>query len=482
VRRILALLVSCSAILTGAARTTESRVQQRSAADLQSGDIVFRGGLIFDGVRETTVANSGLIVRNGSILEVQANLASRDLTPARVIDLQPSDCLLPGIFDLHAHYAMDLFGAGRVDEHDVNPIVFLANGVTSTFPAGEVDPDDMRTARERIDSGLQVGPRIYNSGPYFGTARPGWNNAAMTTERIRAEVDEWAAKGARSFKAKGIRPDHLNALIDQAHKHGLTVTAHLDSGFRNSVNPKTAILMGIDRIEHFMGGDAIASDRPAYSSLEALDVMLPEMREIFALYLQRRVYYDATISAYGYWAGKDPEVYTYWINEMDFLTPHARQEVQRRLPRPPMNQFEKIYWVKRKEVKAFYDAGGGPLITLGTDHPSWGEFLSGFGSHRELHVMVLSGIPPAAALKIATINGARALNVDSKLGTIEAGKFADLFVVRGNPLQDIRNTRNVRFVMKAGQLYDAGALLASAKGKLGPARTEDDLKWKRSGS
>jgi hypothetical protein len=73
------------------------------------------------------------------------------------------------------------------------------------------------------------------------------------------------------------------------------------------------------------------------------------------------------------------------------------------------------------------------------------------------------------------------LNVDSKLGTLEAGKFADLFVVRGNPLEDIRNTRNVRFVMKAGQLYDAAELRASVKGKLGPTRAEEDAKWKRPG-
>jgi hypothetical protein len=80
---------------------------------------------------------------------------------------------------------------------------------------------------------------------------------------------------------------------------------------------------------------------------------------------------------------------------------------------------------------------------------------------RELHVLVLSGIPPASALRIATINGARALNVDSKLGTLEAGKFADLFVVGGNPLHDIRNTRKVRLVMKAGQVYDPAELLAA---------------------
>jgi imidazolonepropionase-like amidohydrolase len=471
----------CSALLCAVLTGTfavHARQAPRVEIPLQAGDIVFRGGLIFDATGDQAVRNTGLVVRNGIILEVGANLSGRDLSAARVIDLAENECLLPGLFDLHAHYAMDLFGQGRLDEHDVNPVVFLANGVTSTFPAGEMNPEDMRAARERIDAGKQIGARIYNSGPYFGTARPGWNNAQMTPEQVRADVDEWAAKGAKGFKAKGIRPEHLAALIDQAHRHGLRVTAHLDSGARNSVNPKTAILMGIDRIEHFMGGDAITPDRGAYQSLEVLDVTRPEVKATFELYLQRNVYYDATVSAYGYWAHKDPEVYTYWINEMNFLTPYARKAVESRLPRRPNEQFERIYWVKRKEVKAFFDAGGGRLITLGTDHPSWGEFLSGFGSHRELHALVLSGIPAAAALKIGTINGARAMNVASTLGTLEAGKIADLFVVRGNPLQDIRNTRNVKLVMKGNELFDASALLSSVKGKMGPKGPDDEKPWK----
>ncbi|MDA2926114.1 amidohydrolase family protein [Acidobacteria bacterium AH-259-G07] len=138
-------------------------------------------------------------------------------------------------------------------------------------------------------------------------------------------------------------------------------------------------------------------------------------------------------------------------------------------------QFEKIYWVKRKTIRAFYQAGG--LITLGTDHPSTGEYLSGFSTHRELHTLVLSGIPPAAAIKIATINGARALNVSHKLGSIEPGKFADLFVVTGNPLKNIRNTRNVRLVMKSGQVYDSKALLKSVEGNLGPNSPQEAEAW-----
>lgn len=448
-------------------------------ASLQAGDIVITGGQLFDAVRDSLVANSGIVVRHGVFLEVGANFAGRDLSAARQVQLAPDETILPGFFDLHAHYAVDLFGEERVDEYTINPLIFLANGVTSTFPGGEVDPEGMMAARRRIESGEQVGPRLHSSGPYFGTARPGWRHADWTADRIRREVDEWAARGVRGFKAKGIHRDHLPVLIERAHRHGLPVTGHLDSGAGTSVNPRDAIHMGIDRIEHFMGGDAIVSSRGAYASLEALDVGRPDVDAIFKLYLQRNVYYDATVTAYGYWYDpKDGRVFTPWMDEQSFLTPHARAVAGARLPRRSNEQFKRIYEVKLKEIKRFYDAGGGRLITVGTDHPSWGEFLSGFASHREIHALVLAGIPPAAALKMATINGARALRMGDELGTIEPGKLADLFVIQGDPLGDITTTRRVRHVMVRGMLYDAAALLDSARGRLGPATPADDAWWK----
>jgi imidazolonepropionase-like amidohydrolase len=465
--------------LTAAVLLVTSAPAAQMPAALQRGDVVITGGRIFDGVRDTLVANTGVVIRRGIFVEVGANLAGRDTSAAEVVTLGPDETILPGFFDLHAHYAVDLFGEGRIDEYTINPIIFLANGVTSTFPGGEVDPEGMLQARRRIERGEQVGARMHSSGPYYGTARPGWRNADWNEERIRRDVDEWAAKGARGFKAKGITRDHLPVLIDQAHKYGLPVTGHLDSGSGSSVNPRDAIHMGIDRIEHFMGGDAIVATRGAYSSLEALDVTRPEVDAIIKLYLARNVYYDATVSAYGYWYDpKDARVFTTWVDEMSFLTPHARKVAEARLPRKPTEQFRRIYETKFKEIKRFYDAGGGRLITLGTDHPSWGEFLSGFGSHREIHALVLAGIPPAAALKIATINGARALRIGDALGTIEPGKLADLFVVRGDPLKDITTTRNVRRVVARGVVYDAAKLLESAKGKMGPATAADDEWWK----
>ena len=444
-------------------------------AHAQERDVVVTGGWLFSSTANDRVRNPGILIRAGKFLRIGGDLsiAASDAERVQVAD---TETVIPGLFDLHAHYAMELFGAGRKDETAAYPALFLANGVTATFPAGEMDPDAMRALRIRIENGEQPGPRLLNSGPYFGTARPGWNRS-ITREQIYAEVDHWAELGVKGFKAKGITPDELRALVERAHLHGLTVTGHLDSGNRNSVNPRDAVLMGIDRIEHFMGGDAFTPDRSAYASYEHMTFDTPAFKKIAALYLEHHTYFDATLSAYGYYGKKDPEVFTYFADEKKFLTPYMRGVIDARPPRPVNQQFENIYWTKRKEVKAFYDAGGADLITLGTDHPSWGEYLTPFSVHRELQSLSLSGIPNAAVLRMATINSARAIGLGDRLGSIEAGKWADLVVVRGNPLQDIKRTRLPRVVIKGGRVYDPSALMKSVEGKIGPASAVDTAAW-----
>jgi len=444
-------------------------------ARAQERDLVLTGGWLFAATGDDRVRNPGILIRAGKFLRVGGALPVSTQS-ADTIRLADSETIIPGLFDLHAHYAVDLFGAGRVDETTVYPALFLANGVTSTFPAGEMQPENMRALRLRVDNGSEPGPRLFNSGPYFGTARPAWKRD-VTTQEIYADVDHWVELGVRGFKAKGITPEQLKALIERAHLHGLTVTGHLDSGNRNSVNPRDAILMGIDRIEHFVGGDAFTADKTAYASYEHMTFDAQEFRAVVALFKQHHVYYDATMSAYGYYGKRDPAVFAYFTDEKRFLTPYMRSLIDARGPRRVNEQFENIYWNKRKEIKAFYDAGAADLITLGTDHPSWGEFLTPFSVHRELLSFVLAGIPPAAALRIATINGARALGVGDRLGTIETGKWADLVIVRGNPLDDIRHVRDARVVVKAGRVYDPKSLTKSVEGKLGPAGAADTLAW-----
>jgi imidazolonepropionase-like amidohydrolase len=428
------------------------------------------GGNVFVTATGTFVPNPGIVVRSGRFFAIGSDASPHGDLPR--VQLEDDDYVLPGLVDLHAHYNVKLIETRR-DETHVNPVVYLANGVTTTFPAGEYNPDDMLDLRKRIDAGKQVGPRLLNSGPYYGSVRPDWSHD-MVPEDVHRDVDRWVQAGVRGFKAKRIHAAQLRALIERAHHHGFTVTGHLGSGYRDSVNPRDAIRMGIDRIEHFLGGDALPADRSAYASLENLDPHDPAVEAVIRMYVDHGVAFDATLTAYGYF-GERREGYDYWVDEREFFTDHFRAWFAARERPQVIEQFEKIYWVKRKTVKKFFDAGG--TITLGTDHFSSGEFLPGFSAHRELDALVLAGIPPADAIRIGTINGARAIGMGDRVGSIEVGKLADLFVVKGNPLRNIRATRTVHLVMKGGTFYETRELLDSVRGMLGPRSTAEHGQW-----
>ncbi|MDT8369610.1 MAG: amidohydrolase family protein [Longimicrobiales bacterium] len=460
-------------------RLARIEIEAREVAP-QAGDLLVTGGRLFDAAGPGAIANPGILVRDGEIVAI--GVEGRAPAGVETLELPDDATLLPGFFDMHAHYAVDLLGDARVDETRVNPVLFLANGVTSTFPAGEVDPPAFDEAIAAIAAGERPGPRIHRSGAYFGTARPGWRHDAMTPDSIRAEVDYWAGRGVAGFKAKGIRPAQLEALVEQARTHGLTVTGHLDSGARGSVNPRAAIEMGISRIEHFLGGDALPSTRSAYATLEDLDVEDPETRRLLLEQIERfranRVFFDATLTAYEYFGRQEPDVFEDFGDARSFLTPYAAEVTAARLPRTPIEQFAKIYRVKHETLKLFVEHGGARWLTTGTDHPSWGQFLAGFSIHREMHAMVRAGVPNEVVLRAATINGARALGLDDRLGSIQVGKLADFVVVRGDPLTEITATRDVLHVVKGGEVYDPEALKASVKGALGPA-SEEEADWWR---
>src|SRR5207244_4499362 len=107
----------------------------------------------------------------------------------------------------------------------------------------------------------------------------------------------------------------------------------------------------------------------------------------------------------------------------------------------------------RDTVKAIVSAGG--RVVVGTDAPSLVDMPYGLSLHVELEQLVASGMTPFQALQAATLYAAEALGVADEIGTIEPGKFADLVFLGGDPLQDIRRTRDVRRVMRGGRIYDA---------------------------
>ena len=438
-----------------------------------SSSVVITGGSLFTGAGNRVKDNKGIWVHNGRLMTVNKSIPDSIKAESKVIELESGQTVMPGMVDLHAHYNMDLIGEGRVDEMRYNPIVFLANGVTTTFPAGEYNPDRVLEAKNKINRGDQTGPRIINSGPYIG--RENRDHPEADAEKVTEIADTWAEKGAGGFKAKGANPEQLEALIKAAHRHGLTVTGHLGSGRGHSTNSVDAIKMGIDRVEHILGGYPLDRDQAAYPVWNEVDTTDSEFRNIVDLFLEHEVYFDATLTAPVYFT-ELKEGFDYWVDEREFFTPYIHERVAYQ-EREHNELMSGLYHAMQRTTKAFYNAGGKHLLTLGTDAPSRGEFLPGFGAHRELHTFVLAGISEADALRIATINGAKAINKGELLGTLEPGKLADLIVIEGNPLDQITNTRNVNIVMKNGRLYDPRTLLDQVKGKIGPEDESDYEEW-----
>ena len=446
----------------------------------QSEEIVIRGGWLFDGIGEARVRNTGIVVRNGKFIRVGVDLTGRDLSRTRVIDLDDEATILPGMVDMHAHLNMNLVSEGRAEEVVYNPIVFLANGVTAIWPGGEYFPERTLEARKGIDSDEAIGARIFPSGPYFGAFRceyaietaaddcAAWPNN-ITEAQIRAEVDYWAERGVSSIKIKQATPEEMGILIDQAHKHGMTTTSHLGNyAGEFDVDPKEAIRMGLDRVEHW-----ITRERGSAES--------PELGEMIDLFIEHNVYFDANLQMFGgARLRNNPALDMVWVDEAAYFTPYARTLLEQRAAgRSEVDSEESPSTRQRmKELRALYDAGGGHLIVVGTDEPVYGLLLPGFAYHRELQAMVYAGLPPAVVLKAATVNGARALGLSDRLGSIQTGKLADLFVANGNPLEDITAARKIRLVMKGGEVYDPGALLKSVEGQIGPSGEDDHGQWK----
>ncbi len=438
--------------------------------------LIIRGGWLFDGISDTRRSNTGIVIRDGKIVDVEG--AQQLLAGANVIDLADTETIMPGMIDLHAHYNLDLVDKGRVEEVVHNGTIFLANGVTSTWSAGEFYPERVIDRRDSIEAGNAIGPRLFVSGPYFGAFRCeyqvkvaadeciAWPND-ITEQEIRSEVDKWARQGVVSIKIKQATPDEAKILIEQAHKNGMTTAGHLANyNVEYDVSTRDAILMGMDRIEHQLTL-ALGSDDPRSK----------EMPEMVDLMLKHQVYYDTNLQMYGGVIQRNKNLSEMiWTDESKYFTPYAQTLLKQR--GPPEPESDDAEFVQRVlELKTLYNAGGGDLLIVGTDEPVYTNLLPGFAYHRELLAMTYAGLPPVAVLKAATINGARALGVDDKLGSVEPGKLADLIVVTGNPLDDIKAARNIRFVIKEGIVHDPKVLLRSAEGKIGPVDPDDHSDW-----
>ena len=390
-------------------------------------ELVIVGGWLFVGTGDERKPNPGIVIRNGKFAMVGPASAIATSGIATITELDSEMTILPGMFDLHAHYNYDLVDQGRVEEVKYTGIVFLANGVTSTWSAGEFYPQRVLKQRDLIDRGEETGPRLFASGPYMGGFRCeyqvktadddciAWPND-ITEMEIRAEVDYWADRGVNSIKIKQATPIEAGVLIDQAHQRGMTTTGHLsDYEGTYDVDPREAISMGLDRLEHNI---TLGNGGPRSS----------EQDEVIDLLLGKKVFFDANLQMYGGINLRAKLPGMVWTDEAQYFTPYAQELLQKRGPPPPESELAEFNQ-RLVELRKLHKAGGAHLLIIGTDEPVYTSLLPGFAYHRELMAMVYAGIPAADVLKAATINGARALGVDDRLGSIEAGKLAVILLL-----------------------------------------------------
>jgi imidazolonepropionase-like amidohydrolase len=408
----------------------------------RAADVVIRGRTIAQIVPAGTAAAPGAIVIDGR-----------------------GQYLLPGLIDSHVH----------VKEQD--PLfLFIAAGVTTVQNmSGRPFHLDMRA---RVNAGSLLGPRLVTTGPT--TAEVG----VTTVEEVERLVAEQNARGYDAIKMYGsqggdMTPEAYHALIAAAHGRGMRVVGHaprnlpfdvvLSEG-QNSIDhmeeivythrPFARLLGPYVALQFGRSSDAARDSLAGVSVPDFAKALEPEIAELARAVRQAGLAVTPNLVFFRniYWMTTDSIQALLRAAELAYAAPQQRLNWAPMLNRyanawrdrrPTVSRYlGEVVRLQRAITLAFYRAGV-PLMT-GTD----AEFLGaqpGFGLHTELEIFVDLGMTPIDALRAATVTPAAVLRIADSVGTIAPGKVADLVLLAANPLTDIRNTRRISGVFRAGR-------------------------------
>jgi len=428
---------------------------------------------VIDGTGAPPRAGQTIVVAGGVIRSVGDAASAKIPAGARTLDLS-GRTVMPGYVMLHEHLFYPSGGGAIYNEQGFSfPRLYLAGGVTTMRTAGNMAGYADLNIKRAIDEGTAIGPAIDVTAPYLeGPGLPiPQVKALRDAADARTMVNYWADEGATSFKAyMHITRDELGAAAQEAHKRGLKITGHLCS-----VTFREAAALGIDDLEHgfIVATDFVPDKKPdecpasnvALRSIATLDVSSAPARDLIAELVRRRVAITSTLTIFETFVASQPSAPA---RALDAMLPEARRQYEER--RAAIAKSGDTTWnaVLRNEMKLekmFADAGG--LLVVGTDPTGFGGVVAGFSNERALELLVQAGFSPVEAVKIATLNGAKYLGRDAKIGTIAAGKQADLVVVRGDPSARIEDVENVELVFKRGVGYDSPKIFDSVKGQVG---------------
>jgi hypothetical protein len=424
------------------------------------------GVRLVDGTGAPARDDQTIVVRGARIEAVGPRAAVVVPAGARVLELD-GHTVLPGLVSLHEHTWFG--GLRRSVPLTSGMYLYLANGVTTGMTAGSQFPYHELNLKRAIDAGTLPGPRLHITGPYLtgGAPRASVNRIVTSAAEAARVVGYWAAEGATWFKVIDGPGALLRDVIDAAHARGLRVTAHLCS-----VTFTEAAALGIDALQHgfITNSDYVPGKQPDVCPPENMrvqadvDVASDAVQESI-----RRIVAGgaAVVSTLGVYETFVPERARLDPRAMELLDADVRREVETNhatLRETPFVVPERLLAKMMQWERDFVAAGG--LLGAGSD--PWGTgFLPGFGNLRNYELLVEAGFAPEGAVQIMTLNGARILGDDERLGSIETGKVADLVVIRGDPVGTPQAIYDVVTVFKDGVGYDPAALLRFVRGRVG---------------
>ena len=440
---------------------------------------------VIDGTGSAAAEDRNVILQGGRIQAIEQGADVSAAMDTTVLDLR-GYTVMPGIVGMHNHLfyiaGPNLNSQRKFDSPVLlpqmtfsAPRLYLAGGVTTMRTTGSVETYADLNLKRDIDAGKLPGPHIDVTGPYLEGAESYFVQMPHLTsaEDARQTVEYWADHGVTSFKAyMNITRAELKAAIDAAHKRGIKVTGHLCS-----VTYKEAAEMGIDDLEHgfFVNTQLdpgkkpdVCSDSQGDYTLEHMPPESAEAKDLIDTLVKHHVAITSTLPVFeGEMGGGRPPIRQ---QVMDAMTPEAREVYfflrDRSAVRAAHKKDPGLLFRRDMELERAFVAAGG-LLLAGPDPTGAGDVVPGFGDQREIELLVEAGFSPVEARKIATLNGAVYLGRDSQIGSIAAGKDADLVVIKGDPSKQISDIENVEIVFKDGVGYDSQKLLESVKGRYG---------------
>jgi imidazolonepropionase-like amidohydrolase len=426
--------------------------------------------LLIDGTGGAPKSDQSVLLRGGRIAQVGPS-ASLPVPPGAVTMDLTGHTVIPGLVGMHNHLFYTAAGGRATQMSYTGPRLYLASGVTTIRTTGSRSPYAEINLRDNINRGLVPGPRIHLTAPYITGATGGGSMDVVTSpEEARRFVAYWASEGATWIKAyMDIHRSELAAAIKQAHRQGMKVTGHLCS-----VSFREAVDLGIDNLEHGMltASDFVASKQSDLCPFTAIgqnnsaDVRSETAKSVIQAMVSHKVSMTSTLAVYEPFVAdrptKDPRVLNAMAPELRAGYMKFRNEIDSTGSGPIAAEgFKSAMEFER----AFVAAGG--LLAAGVDPTGTGGALAGYGDQRNYELLTEAGFTPSQTIQIMTLNGARVLGVQQRLGSVEAGKLADLVVLKGDLTRDPSVIRTPTLVFKDGIGYDPAKLIESIEGRVG---------------